>query len=80
MYPYAAVILLPINSSLNPLLYSDAVDIAWNALSSCIARQPALKPLTDKIIQVLGSASVDIRNRPNQEIMIPDWLIASHVT
>ena len=53
MYPYAAVILLPINSSLNPLLYSDAVDIAWNALSNCLVRQPALKPLTDRVEQVI---------------------------
>lgn len=32
-YAFAAIILLPINSAMNPFLYSDVVDIIWKKLS-----------------------------------------------
>jgi hypothetical protein len=47
MYPYAAIILLPINSSLNPILYSDLLDVFDSTLKQWFNGQPNLKAALD---------------------------------
>ena len=53
MYPYAAIILLPINSSLNPILYSDMLDVIDSTLKKWFNKQPNLKAAFDSLGPVI---------------------------
>ena len=45
-YAVAAIILLPITSALNPLMYSNYVSIAWDRLKNCFCKKQKNDPLT----------------------------------